>query len=148
MNDRRHFLKVIGAATSTLVIGCGDDGGGQSEASGSFSGGNTKTLAVGVITAISGQPVVIARDAKGVYAMSTICTHEQCNMNSSNGEIANTGLKCSCHGSDFDTNGNATAGPAKGQLKHFEVTISAAGDITINAGTSVGGDVRVAVPAA
>jgi nitrite reductase/ring-hydroxylating ferredoxin subunit len=147
MRDRRHFLKVLGATASTFVIGCGSDGGGKSEASGTFSGGNTKTLAVGSIVAVSGQPVVVARDTMGVYAMSTICTHEQCDMNSSDGEITNTGLKCTCHGSDFDVNGTATAGPAKGQLKHYQVTISATGDISINAGATVDGAVRVAVPA-
>jgi Rieske Fe-S protein len=147
MNDRRHFLKVIGATATTIAIGCGDDGGGQAEATGTFSGGNVKDLAVGSIKAISGQPAVIARDAKGLYAMSTICTHEQCDMNGSNGTISSTGLTCTCHGSDFDVNGTPTAGPAKSQLKHFTVTLSATGDITINAGAAIDAATRVAVTA-
>ncbi len=142
MNNRRHFLKVLGA--SALVVSCGGEGG-QSEASGTFSAGNVSALSVGTIKAISGQPLVIARDAKGLYAMSTICTHEQCDMNGGSGHISNTELVCTCHDSHFDTNGNRTSGPASGQLKHYLVTVDATGEITITAGSVVPGDTRVAV---
>lgn len=144
MENRRHFLKVIGAGAA-LAIGCGSDTG-QSEASGTFSAGNVSALPVGTIKAIDGQPLVIARDAGGVYAMSTICTHEQCDMNGGSGKISNTELVCTCHDSYFDTNGNVKSGPAHGQLKHYLVTIDAAGEIVITAGSAVSGDTRVAVP--
>ena len=88
---------------------------------------------------------MIARDAGGVYAMSTICTHEQCDINGGSGTISNTELVCTCHDSRFDPNGNVTSGPASGQLKHYLVTIDAAGEITITAGSAVSGTTRVAV---
>ena len=148
MENRRHFLKMIGATATTIAIGCGDNGG-QSEASGTFAAGNVSALSVGTIKAIDGQPLVIARDAGGIYAMSTICTHEQCDMNGSDGHISNTELVCTCHSSHFDANGNRTAGPASGQLKHYKVTMDASGELTITASPDsvVSGDTRLAVSA-
>lgn len=145
-NQRRRFLCVIGASAAVMA-GCGGDG--ESEASGTFSAGNVSDLPVGTIRAISGQPLVIARDAAGLYAMSTICTHEQCNMNSGDGTISNTGLVCHCHDSSFDVNGNRTAGPASGTLKHYLVTLASDGAISITAGSgsTVSTETRVAVAA-
>ena len=143
MENRRYFLKVLGASAA-LAIGCGSDTG-QSEASGTFAAGNVSALPVGTIRAIDGQPLVIARDAGGVYAMSTICTHQQCDMNGGSGRISNSELVCTCHDSHFDTNGTPTSGPAGSPLKHFQVTINAAGEITIDASTTVASGVRVAV---
>ena len=145
MNTRRHFLKVLGASAS-FVVACGDNGG-QSEASGTFAAGNVSALSVGTIKAIDGQPLVIARDAGGIYAMSTICTHEQCDMNGGDGHISNTELVCTCHSSHFDANGNRTAGPASGQLKHYKVTMDASGELTITASPDsvVSGDTRLTV---
>lgn len=144
MSDRRRFLQVLSAGSLGLVVACGDEDTGQSEASGVHSGGNVSALSVGTLKAVSGAPIALGRDAAGVYAMSTICTHEQCDI-SKNGSIAASGLKCGCHGATFDANGNATGGPANSPLKHFKVTISSTGDITIDAGATVAADVRVAV---
>lgn len=144
MNDRRHFLKVVGAAgLGCVAAACAEEGTGASEASGSIAAGNVKDLSVGDLRQVSGQPVAIGRDEGGVYAMSTICTHQQCDM-TKDGSIASSGLKCDCHGSSFDRNGTPTGGPARGVLKHWKVDV-ANGAITVQAGTAVAADVRVAV---
>jgi Rieske Fe-S protein len=95
---------------------------------------------------VGGEPVAIGRDAAGVYAMSLICTHEQCDM-TTDGSVAASGVTCSCHGSRFDRNGGVTAGPASKPLPHYEVEIDMAGEITIHGGSEVSAATRVAVPA-
>jgi nitrite reductase/ring-hydroxylating ferredoxin subunit len=145
MNDRRRFLTVLGAAAGSVWMGCSSNNA-ASEASGPVAAGNVKSIAIGSIQAVGGQPVVIARDQGGLYAMTTICPHAQCDM-TSQGTISATGLYCSCHGSTFDANGVVQSGSAaRSSLRHWKVDLDAAtGNITIEAGTEVASDVRVAV---
>lgn len=148
MQSRRTFLRVVGAGAAVsmipLVSACGAKPGGQSEASGSFSGGNVQGLQPGAPRVLS-QPVVVILDDQGVYAMSTICTHAQCDMKS-DGSISANSLVCSCHGSEFDVDGNVLRGPADAPLPHYAVTIDSAGAITVNADKRVSADTRAAVP--
>jgi nitrite reductase/ring-hydroxylating ferredoxin subunit len=153
MHDRRRFLKVVGVAAcawggSSLATACygGADGEtGQQPATGSFPAGNVKDLSVGSIVPVADKPVVIARDAAGLYAMSTICTHQQCDIRKS-GAVRNDGLDCGCHGSRFDRNGSPIAGPAPRALDHYQVTLAADGSVTINASQVVSADTRTPVP--
>ncbi len=152
MQGRRHFLQVVGSGASALALGAGAAGcssgtEGQAEASGAINAGNVSALAVGVPSVVAGSPVVVFLDATGVYAMSTICTHQQCDIRN-DGSITASGLSCSCHGSAFDTDGNVTQGPANQPLPHWQVTIASDGTITVDGGTAVSESTRVAVPAA
>jgi nitrite reductase/ring-hydroxylating ferredoxin subunit len=144
MPTRRHFLKVL-AATSAVACSS-SSGGGQAAATGDIAAGNVSALAVGSLQVIAGQPVVLGRDAGGLYAMSTICTHQQCDMRN-DGSITSTGLTCDCHSSVFDAQGQPTSGPASRALPHYAVEIAAGGAITVHAGVAVSVATRVAVPA-
>jgi Rieske Fe-S protein len=96
------------------------------------------------VRAIGGSPVVIAMDSLGIYSMSTICTHDGCDMESSGGSsIGDTGLSCGCHGSAFDADGNVTSGPARSPLTHWRVDIAADGSLTIQGGVPVSQSTRV-----
>ena len=64
----------------------------------------------------------LVADAKGVYAVSSVCTHAGCSVRS-----VGTGFECPCHDSAFDLVGAVTQGPAKLPLKHFEIHESAPG---------------------
>ncbi len=149
MQSRRTFLRVVGAGAAAslapFAVACGSKPTGQSEAAGTFSGGSTKDLQPGIPRVLSSQPVVVILDDKGVYAMSTICTHAACDMRD-NGSIDPNGISCSCHGSTFDIDGNPTGGPAGSALRHFEVSIDSSGEITVNAGQTVSADTRASVP--
>jgi cytochrome b6-f complex iron-sulfur subunit len=140
--ERRCFLRVLAAggaaATTGLTVGCGSGPGGT------FSAGNVSDLPVGTLRAVASESVAIGRDADGVYAMSLICTHGGCDM-ASYGNVSATEVYCSCHGSVFDTNGNAVSGPARGTLEHFSVAIDAAGEITVDADKSVPASQRAPV---
>ena len=85
-------------------------------------------------------------DSGGVYAMTTICTHEQCDMRD-DGDIGVDGFKCDCHDSEFDIQRAVTDGPAKKDLKHYLVEIDEAGEITVQCDSIVDAAARTPLPA-
>ena len=148
MNSRRSFLKVLGT-TAVLPIcgGCGPaDRTGRPEAHGPVAGGNVSELQLGRPKLAKGKPVVIILDSGGVYAMTTVCTHQQCDMRD-DGNITVEGLSCDCHSSKFDINGSVTDGPASHDLKHYLVEIDASGEITVQADNVVDASERTPKPA-
>jgi cytochrome b6-f complex iron-sulfur subunit len=147
MNSRRVFLQtVVTCAAATACAACGGTGGSTSPGGGGadIPAGPVSGLAVGSLTAVAGIDVCIARDAQGIYAMSLVCTHEGCDM-SVDGTVAASGIFCSCHGSRFDPNGKVVAGPARSALPHFQVSVDAAGLLTIHSGIEVDVTTRLAV---
>lgn len=139
---RRVFLKVIAASGVSAAFDVGCSSAGTAPTSfGVVSAGNVSALTVGSLRAVSGQPVAIGRDAGGVYAMTSTCTHQGCDMGS-DGSISSAGLVCDCHGSEFDVNGNVIRGPANAPLAHFSVSIDATGNITIDGGHEVDASTR------
>jgi cytochrome b6-f complex iron-sulfur subunit len=144
MTTRREFLVVLGATTAcgavAVLPGCGDPPG-------PVAAGNVSDLEVGDVKAVDGSGVIVARDAAGVYAMTAICTHLGCDMSDNGGghQVADTGIRCGCHGSRFDLQGNVTGGPATQPLKHWQVDIADDGAITVQVGEEVAADARAAV---
>lgn len=143
MANRRCFLKLLGAAAAGGA-GCAGNTG-VPEASGPVPAGNVSALPVGALQAVEGKKVIIGRDAAGLYAMTGICNHEQCDM-LKDGSVTPDGISCDCHGSEFDRYGVVQRGPARRPLKHFKVTVDAAGAITIHAGELVAPETRVPAP--
>ena len=141
MHGRRHFLTMVGAATTcALHVGCSDDDGATTNP---MAGTNAKDIAVGSLGIFS-TGVVLGRDSGGLYAMTSVCTHQQCDM-SKDGKISAAGLSCICHGSRFGATGLVLDGPAKAPLKHFRVDVAADGKITVQS-TVVDAAVRTPVP--
>jgi cytochrome b6-f complex iron-sulfur subunit len=142
---RRRFLKMVAqggalAGAASLGVGCSGAGG----LGGSYAAGNVSAFPVGTLQALSSGPVAVGHDAGGVYAMSLICTHAGCDIGL-RGTVSASGVVCNCHGSRFDPQGNPLAGPARGPLEHFEVTVDTAGAIAVNTDVVVAASVRVAV---
>ena len=79
------------------------------------------TLVAGEPYLPAGRSVAIFRDAEGVHALSTVCTHLGCIVQPAEG-----GFECPCHGSRFGSDGAVTKGPAPQPLPWLAV--SAAGD--------------------
>lgn len=146
--ERRKFLKVLGVSIAGVgLTACGSDSEGSSEAAGPVAGGTVAELAVGTLRFAPGSSkIVVGRDDQGIYAMSSICTHSQCDM-SKDGKLSNAGLICDCHGSEFDKVGNVITGPANRALPHYKVVINTDQTITVMAGETVGAADRTAVPA-
>jgi len=142
-SSRRCFLKVLAqgsalAGAACLGVACGSGGG-------PVDGGTVTDLAVGALRAVSGSSVAVGRDAGGVYAMTLICPHEDCDMGGSDGSVSASGVVCNCHGSRFDVVGVVLQGPARTDLVHYAVTISALGAITVDTSATVDASVRTAV---
>ena len=75
----------------------------------------------------------LVRDEKGIYAVSSTCTHLGCLVNQEAESFV-----CPCHGSQFDLSGRVLEGPASTPLDHFDVSLSNDGRVII--------DRRVTVP--
>lgn len=91
---------------------------------------------------LSGSSFLIGRDAGGLYAMTSLCTHQGCNLNSK-GVIISGGIHCNCHGAEFDNNGAAVTFPAVNPLKHYQLTLECDGNLWVNSGIVVSSDVRI-----
>src|SRR5512142_904478 len=108
--SRRRFLQVMVASAATSAIAsCSGNNDSAPEAFGDVSAGNVSELQVGMVRAVPGAPVFVGRDSAGVYAMTSTCTHQGCDM-ASDGTVTTT-IVCHCHDSAFDLNGNVVRGP-------------------------------------
>jgi Rieske Fe-S protein len=115
--------------------GQGGAGGSQAACAGALGAGKASAVSVGSLVAAA-NGYVVGRDKAGLYAMSSICTHQGCGM-SIVGAAAQKTLYCACHGSAFSGTGAVTRGPARSALQHFQLEISANGDLTICVSSSV-----------
>jgi cytochrome b6-f complex iron-sulfur subunit len=140
-HKRRQFLK-LAVATVTTAACAPAPVGASAEAFDTASAGNVSGLAVGQIRPVDGVSAAIARDAKGLYAMTLTCTHQGCDMS---GGVSSSRISCRCHGSQFSANGEVLQGPANQPLQHFAVTVDAQGEITVHGAEAVAADVRTAV---
>lgn len=71
----------------------------------------------------------VVRDALGIYALSTVCTHLGC---TPNWLITDGKFKCPCHGSGFRKSGINFEGPAPRPLERFKITFAEDGQIIVD----------------
>jgi len=98
-----------------------------------------ETLVPGEAFVPPGRSVAIFRDAAGVFAVSTICTHLGCIVKK---EAA--GFACPCHGSKFALDGSVTKGPAPKALAWLAVTKIASGAYLVDESKTVPAGTKVA----
>lgn len=91
-----------------------------------------ESLASGQAFVPPGRPVAVFRDATGVWAVSTICTHLGCVVRSEP-----DGFHCPCHGSLFAPDGSVARGPAPKALPWLAVTDVGGGVYQVDLGTAV-----------
>lgn len=77
-------------------------------------------------TVISEPPAVVIHNETGFSALSLVCTHLGCTVESNS-----QGFACPCHGSHFDGNGNVIQGPAKRPLQSLRVQITEEGNLKL-----------------
>lgn len=115
--------------------------------------GNASDIADGELKKIEGAQILLGRDAGGIYAMTSLCTHLGCDLTEAGGLIAAdfSQIECSSpcgHGSQFNRDGAVAQGPAGAPLRHWKVTVADDGAILVEIGTEVAVDERAAVPGA
>jgi len=129
----------------------GVDAGGEHDAAGEPIEGIPAGVSVGAVALfaaeglhqIPGSSLLIGRDAQGLYARSSLCTHSGCNMNTKGKLLANGGIHCNCHGSEFDLTGVVTRGPAAKALSAEAVAVGDDGNVYVDASTPVDPSFRV-----
>lgn len=97
-----------------------------------------ETLPAGEPFIPPGRSVAIFKDAQGVFAVSTICTHLGCVVKP-NPE----GFECPCHGSRFSHDGSVTKGPAPRALPWIKVAVRGSA-VTVDEGATVPQGTKVA----
>ena len=86
--------------------------------------------------------MAVGRDELGLYALSTRCTHDDCDM-LRNGSVGPSGLRCSCHNSNFDRFGHRLTGPAQRDLPHYRVALDPQGTVLVFTNEPVAPSTRV-----
>lgn len=133
--NRRTFLQVFG--TGWVVAACGDSGGGGAL--------KATDLKVGDLKFLSNVSAIVGRDSGGLYAMSSICKHQSCDI-ASGGKILPGPpaiIQCGCHASQYDANGAVKSPPSTTNLDHIELSVAKDGTISVNTATVVPAATRV-----
>ena len=118
---RRQLIVLAGAAT----LGC-------TQESGRFPAFPRGPVNAGSITDYSHDGIYdrfrdshgffLVRTGRILFAQSAICTHRACKL-----RVADRGLLCPCHGSEFAVDGRVRRGPASRDLPRFSITKDAQG---------------------
>ena len=77
-------------------------------------------------TVLPNIPAVLVRTPEGFHALSLVCTHLSCTVESSLGTYS-----CPCHGSRYDAQGNVTRGPAGTPLRTLKVELEPDGTLVV-----------------
>jgi cytochrome b6-f complex iron-sulfur subunit len=99
------------------------------EPSTTFRAGNPDLYPVNSVTFNQDQQVYIVRMQEGFYAVSAVCTHLGCITQWK--PDANL-IACPCHGSKFKGDGTKVEGPAPRSLPHFNITLTADGELLVD----------------
>ncbi|MCJ7435183.1 MAG: Rieske (2Fe-2S) protein [Anaerolineales bacterium] len=78
-------------------------------------------------TLLADVPAVLLHTKNGFSALSLVCTHLGCSVESDAG-----GFACPCHGSRFDSDGNVTHGPAAQSLTSLRIEITEANRLILH----------------
>ncbi len=97
-----------------------------------FRVGKPEDYRVGIRETFEDERVVVVRDRQGIAAISVVCTHLGCTAT-----VTDSGFDCPCHGSQYDTDGVVTGGPAPRPLDWYQVSIAPNGELEIDKSVKV-----------
>jgi nitrite reductase/ring-hydroxylating ferredoxin subunit len=94
--------------------------------------------------------MLIGRDAGGLFALSSYCTHQCVDMNDAYqgqqlGSVSALGVRCNVHGSQFGLTGKVTKGPANKPLQAYALSLDCDGVLYVDTTQPVAASVRLAV---
>jgi Rieske Fe-S protein len=128
--SRRALLRggAAGALLVVLPVACMQE---NVAPMGPVAAGNVADIPVDTLQMVSGQNLILGRDAGGLFAMTRVCTH-QGQLVTIISAAGTPALHCYGHGSEFNMNGAVTRGPAGSPLEHFKVDVDVTtGSITV-----------------
>jgi Rieske Fe-S protein len=141
--SRRKLLLAGGGVICAHAVGCGSE---PIVLPKEIPAGNVSDLTVGTLKAVSAAPAAIGRDSGGIYAMTLVCTHEGCDLRTSQGgSVTPTRIHCGCHGSEYNGQGAVLLPPSTRPLDHLDVTVDPSGALTIHGDTVVPANARLIV---
>jgi cytochrome b6-f complex iron-sulfur subunit len=129
--SRRQFCVAAGALAATAASARRV---GAAACNGPVSAGTVASITSGTFKRVTGTgyDMFIGRDAQGIYAMSSACTHAGCTLTPQASQ-----LSCPCHGATFDLNGQNPTSPATLSLAHYALSIDSAGNVYVDFATTV-----------
>jgi Rieske Fe-S protein len=96
---------------------------------------------MGAWRSVAAARVIVGRDARGVFAYSSVCTHNGCTVPAPSGGKPSS---CPCHGSQFSGDGANVRGPASRPLANYRVVLCGA-DLFLQMSMEVPSGTRTAV---
>ncbi len=105
--------------------------------------GALSSFPVGSWRNVKAARVIVGRDARGIFAYTSVCTHSGCTVPAPSTSTA--GSTCPCHGSRYNAEGMVTGGPAPRSLDNYEVIVCGS-DVYLNMSRVVAVGTRTAVP--
>ena len=100
--------------------------------------------ALGTLTFEQAARVYVGRDARGLFAINATCTHLGCTVKHVGAGLVPAQFECPCHGSHFDAEGRALAGPATRALERVRLTLAGDGRVVVDRAAIVNVDFRLA----
>jgi Rieske Fe-S protein len=92
---------------------------------------------------VAGTTLLVGRDPEGLFARSSLCTHAGCNLNEDGASQPSGGIRCGCHGSQFDATGSVLAGPANRPLPALSIELGDDGNLYVDSNTLVDSSARL-----
>jgi len=99
------------------------------------------SYAMNTATYFANQDAFVCRDANGIYAMSSLCTHAGCTVSFRSNSMS---FHCPCHSANFNFDGGQPTSPAFSPLDHYSVCLEN-GNVAFDANTVVNANTRLAV---
>ena len=87
---------------------------------------------------IAEKKIYVYRTRTFLRVLSAVCTHLGCTIQKSEG-----GFRCPCHGSYFDSSGNACSGPATRALDRLRAVVDDNGFVTVDMEETVDSDLML-----
>jgi cytochrome b6-f complex iron-sulfur subunit len=107
-----------------------------------FRIGRAADFPVGIERYFEAERVLVRADARGLWALSFVCTHLGCTVAK---DPESDGFVCPCHGSRYRDDGAVVVGPAPRALRALAVTTDPSGWLLVDAGQEVPTDARLEI---
>jgi len=105
--------------------------------------GSVNDYTPGTIKFIGKAKAFVIADENGIYAISAICTHAGCIIDS-----AGNKFQCPCHGSGFDLTGKVLEGPATKDLSWFKLELDKDNNLILDTSETVTYSTKLSRPEA